>query len=106
MPDKKFNPGYSWRFNAPSNREKSSFRNVEGDGHSYVDELVIDDWFHLEMMDHGSWWLRIGNNLNINISIDIDGNSSISIDDYNKRGEVAKMLSKELIDHILNNKKI
>jgi hypothetical protein len=24
------------------------------------DELVIDDWFHLEQMDDNQWWMRIG----------------------------------------------
>lgn len=24
------------------------------------DELVIDDWLHLEQMDTNSWWMRVG----------------------------------------------
>jgi len=27
---------------------------------SVFDELVIDDWLHLEMMDTRDWWMRIG----------------------------------------------
>lgn len=27
---------------------------------SVFDELVIDDWFHLEQMDDNSYWMRVG----------------------------------------------
>lgn len=27
---------------------------------SEFDELVIDEWFHLEQMDRNSWWMRVG----------------------------------------------
>ena len=27
---------------------------------SVFDELVIDDWFHLEQMDTRLWWMRVG----------------------------------------------
>ena len=57
--DMQSDPGYSWRILAKSTREKSRV-DLHGDGHSYFDELVIDNWLHLEQMDDDNWWLGIG----------------------------------------------
>lgn len=32
---------------------------LEGDWE--LDELVIDDWLHIEQMDTRTWWMRVGN---------------------------------------------
>lgn len=94
-------PGYHWRFNAPSNREKSAFKDVESDGKSCFDELVVDNWLHIEQMSDRVWWMRIGSDLNINITISDDGEPKIMIDDYEHDGKVAEMLSKDIIKSII-----
>jgi hypothetical protein len=40
------------------------------------DELVIDDWFHLEQMSQRHYWMRVGN-LGINVHIDGDGKATV-----------------------------
>jgi hypothetical protein len=44
-----------WRLNLKRNGTDAE---VSDDGD--LDELVIDDWFHLEQMDDGRWWIRVG----------------------------------------------
>ena len=83
--------GYKWRFNAPP-----MLKDVEGDGNSYCDELVIGDWFHLEHMNDNHWWMRIGNDLNINITINDDGTRNIAIMDYGSKDVVAEMLDDDI----------
>ena len=50
-------PGRSWRTNS----------SLDGS----FDELVIDDWFHLERMDDRRWWIGIGD-WHINIYVPRD----------------------------------
>ena len=43
-----------------------------------LDEVVLEDWFHLELMDKNSYWLRVGD---ARISILLDtGKPKISIE--------------------------
>lgn len=47
------------------------------------DEVVIDDWFHLEQMDDRDWWLGVGNGddyWHINIHIDRDGHAQVNVE--------------------------
>jgi hypothetical protein len=62
-----FKPGYKWRTLAKTeNRDVyaensgSLQRDHKGKKNFYFDELVIDQWFHLEMMDENSYWMRVG----------------------------------------------
>ena len=41
------------------------------------DELVIDDWFHIEQMDDRRWWMCVGD-LHINIHVRHDGRRVVS----------------------------
>lgn len=53
------------------------------DGHWEFDELVIDDWFHIEQMDDRHWWIGVGNGgdyWHVNVSIDRDGKASVSME--------------------------
>lgn len=43
-------PGAQWRILA-----RDGTRSFEASDQGVLDELVIDDWFHLEQMDDG-WW--------------------------------------------------
>ena len=47
--------GGKWRVLAHRGAER-----VEVEGVGVFDELVVDDWIHLEQMDDGVWWIRIG----------------------------------------------
>ncbi|WP_437755475.1 hypothetical protein [Sorangium sp. So ce1389] len=44
-----------WRVLAHRGAER-----VEVEGEGVFDELVVDDWIHLEQMDDDVWWLRVG----------------------------------------------
>lgn len=33
---------------------------VELENRGVFDELVLDDWLHVEQMDSDRWWLRVG----------------------------------------------
>jgi hypothetical protein len=48
-------PGARWRVLA-----KDGGREIELENQGIFDELVIDDWLHLEQMDDNSWRARIG----------------------------------------------
>jgi hypothetical protein len=47
-------PGARWRILARDGERKIAAQN---DG--VFDELVIDDWVHLEQMDDNTWWMRV-----------------------------------------------
>jgi hypothetical protein len=47
------------------------------------DELVIDDWFHLEQIDKRVWWLGLGNGedyWHLHVVIDGKGNATVSME--------------------------
>jgi hypothetical protein len=48
-------PGKRWRLLA--HEGEGSFE-VENRG--IIDEVVIDNWLHLEQMDEQEWWMRLG----------------------------------------------
>lgn len=47
------------------------------------DELVIDDWFHIEQMDTRVWWMRVGNqddnSFVVWVTVDRDGVAEVSV---------------------------
>lgn len=53
MPDQKF--GERWRLLA---HESGGSYAVEDRG--TFDELVVDDWLHVEQLDDALWWIRLG----------------------------------------------
>lgn len=50
--------GSCWRILA--NQRDGSRVDLQSDGESVFDELVIDGFLHIEQMDTGFWWARIG----------------------------------------------
>ena len=48
-------PGSRWRLLA---RDPKGDIAIENQG--IFDELVVDDWLHIEQMDEVSWWIRLG----------------------------------------------
>jgi len=65
----------SWRFHAVD--AKGHTLNLEApesiEGYQ-VDELVIDHWLHLDKMDDGLYWLRVGTKT---INVSVDGNGQV-----------------------------
>jgi hypothetical protein len=54
-------PGLSWRVLVRDwQSPHKNIHDMEGDGTSWFDELVIGDWFHLEWMHGREWWLALG----------------------------------------------
>ncbi|MGJ4888374.1 hypothetical protein [Bradyrhizobium sp. HKCCYLR20261] len=49
-------PGRRWRVRAV----RDDGRSVELQNQGIFDELVVDDWLHLEQMDDHAWWLQVG----------------------------------------------
>lgn len=49
--------GSNWRILAWNGNERVELSSKEQPG--VFDELVIDDWFHLEQMDYNVWWIGI-----------------------------------------------
>ncbi|HVG85423.1 MAG TPA: hypothetical protein VM820_12930 [Vicinamibacterales bacterium] len=67
-------PGAIWRILA-----KDGSREVTLENQGVFDELVIDDWLHLEQMDERSWWMRVGD-ASIHVVINKDGSVEVSVE--------------------------
>lgn len=65
-------PGKTWRLLAHHEGQPVELRNV-----GRFDELVVDQWFHMEQMNERAWWIGIGD-WHINISIDRKGKPTVS----------------------------
>lgn len=50
--------GSTWRFLAWT-KSGSPIERASQEGEVF-DELVVDDWLHIEKMDRELWWMRIG----------------------------------------------
>jgi hypothetical protein len=44
------------------------------------DELVIDDWFHIEQMSERHYWMRVGN-YDLNVHIDGKGEAAVGVEE-------------------------
>jgi len=51
--------GTEWRFLAQAEHGELSLSSTDEPGYIF-DELVVDDWLHIEQMDKYSWWIRVG----------------------------------------------
>jgi len=67
-------PGKKWRLQA--HHEQAGPINVENAG--TFDELVVDDWFHIEQMNTRSWWMRLGET-DYNITIPPTGKVVVTV---------------------------
>lgn len=69
-------PGTSWRILAQpvDNTEGRDIdiRSTDQPRSTILDEVVLDEWFHLEQMDDRSWWMRIGPYA-VNVTVDKNG---------------------------------
>jgi hypothetical protein len=70
----KSQPGATWRILA-----RQGERRIEMENQGIFDELVIDDWFHLEQMDDRRWWMRIGK-ASVHVVISPAGEATVTIE--------------------------
>lgn len=61
--------GSIWRTSADPKGYRGERMRAESNGSHVFDELVIDDWLHLEQLNHDTWWLRVGDMI-IDVRID------------------------------------
>jgi hypothetical protein len=56
------NPGHAWRVESwrPKGEPGAGVEFIHRDDDGVFDELVVDDWFHLENMHRNAWWMRVG----------------------------------------------
>jgi hypothetical protein len=73
MSETKRVPGSSWRVlaHAPSGK-------IQLEDQGIFDELVVDDWFHIEQMDDREWVLRLGD-ARIHVTIAEDGSAEVDV---------------------------
>jgi len=67
-------PGAVWRILA-----KDGARQIELENEGIFDELVIDDWLHLEQMDEKTWWMRVGD-ARLVVTVHGPGNVEVSVE--------------------------
>jgi len=67
-------PGSSWRVLA-----RDGERKIEAGNDGVFDELVVDQWLHLEQMDDATWWMRVGD-ARVDIKVGTDGVPQVSIE--------------------------
>lgn len=59
MAKRKPRPGSSWRLKTDMPNGDPCI-DIQSEGHSILDEVVISPWLHVEQMDEDQWWVRIG----------------------------------------------
>lgn len=104
MSKRAFYPGFRWRvlahkrskqnsrgaytgesFDARSGWPLSKFEIAEKhqvllDGDWEFDELVIDDWLHLEQMSDREWWMGLGKGTSYHrVWIEVDRNGKVTV---------------------------
>jgi len=65
-------PGSKWRFLAHG----PTRLHLDDKGEYRFDELVVDDWLHIEQMSDREWWMRVGD---ARIWIQLDGKPVVTI---------------------------
>ncbi len=66
--------GARWRI-----RAKDGERTFEAENDGVFDELVVDQWLHLEQMNDDTWWMRVGD-ARIDIKVGPDGVAQVSVE--------------------------
>lgn len=67
-------PGARWRILAHEGAEP-----VQVENRGILDEVVVDDWMHLEQMDERQWWMRVGD-ARIWVTIEDDGTARVDVE--------------------------
>lgn len=66
--------GIKWRLLAHADGER-----VEVESRGVFDELVVDQWLHVEQMDDNVWWLRVGD-ARVNVRVASDGTAEVDVE--------------------------
>ena len=72
--DKAGAPGTRWRFLAHGAQGTTQLENA-----GVFDELVVDDWLHVEQLDERVWWLRVGD-ARIMVTLIDDGTATVDVE--------------------------
>jgi len=73
MPERKRgSPGARWRLLAQNNGQS-----LEITDQGLFDELVVDDWLHIEKLDTNRWWMRLGD---ADIQVEIGEGGRVRVD--------------------------
>lgn len=67
--------GTRWRIGFDEDGQRLTLEN-----RGEFDELVLDDWLHVEQMDRGVWWLQLGG-ASFNVSVARDGRVTVMLQD-------------------------
>lgn len=72
-------PGYSWRLlaHADGRYERVAMSHEPNDGVVF-DELVVDDWLHVEQMNTRSWWMDVAG-VHVNVHIPAKGKAKVTV---------------------------
>ncbi len=54
-------------------------KRVELENQGTFDELVVDDWLHIEQMDESVWWLRVAD-ARLMVTIDSEGRATLDVE--------------------------
>ena len=68
-------PGRKWRLLAKE-RDRTPVVEIENKG--VFDELVVDQWLHIEQMSRSVWWMRLGD-ASINIRVKRDSSVELTL---------------------------
>jgi hypothetical protein len=73
--------GKKWRIFAKSfdGRLTTSVNREQKENKEFFDELVIDNWMHLEWQEGNTWWMRLGPHA-FHIKVNPGGEPDISVD--------------------------
>lgn len=66
-------PGAQWRVLARDGNKRIELRN-EG----VFDELVVDDWMHMEQLAERSWWIRLAD-ARLQVEVQEDGSVQLQV---------------------------
>ena len=64
--------GQRWRVTRQVNGQAQHI-----DNHGLLDEVVVGDWLHLEKLDPGQWWLRVGD---ADVAITLEAGGAVRVD--------------------------
>ncbi|MFK7998883.1 MAG: hypothetical protein AB8H86_04775 [Polyangiales bacterium] len=67
-------PGSKWRLGSEEGDTTFAVAN-----RGIFDELVVDDWLHIEQMSERVWWMRVGD-ARIFVELDDEGSPVLSVE--------------------------
>jgi hypothetical protein len=73
MPKAPFVPGSIWRL---LSRDANGEEDLAVANRGIFDELVVDQWLHIEQMTDNTWWMRVGD---ASIHIEVEGEGQVRV---------------------------